>query len=125
MSESKGQDDDVRKGAKLEMEGSGECAGGNTAARGVYSMYLTNSQAATFIAAISPNAARNILEDLGVRPIDFGSGRGRGLRWVKDEIIIAMDKRRFGKKLLKAPKKSVAWDTNAVLQATYGHTQAQ
>jgi hypothetical protein len=97
----------------------------NTAARGVYSMYLTNSQAATFIAAISPNAARKILEDLGVRPIDFGSGRGRGLRWVKDEIIIAMDKRRFGKKLLKAQKKPVDWELNGVLKAVHGHPQTQ
>ena len=85
--------------------------------------YLSTAEAAEFISARTQEAARKILADLGVTPIDFGPGRGRGLRWPKDEIVIAMDKRRFGKAAPKTPRQGVEWTVQAVLQAVHGRPQ--
>lgn len=38
----------------------------------------------------SPGVAASILEARGVRPIDFGMGRGRGRRWLESAVKQAM-----------------------------------
>lgn len=84
-------------------------------------MYMTTSQAATFIAARTPNAAKKMLEELGVRPISMGPGKGRGYRWVKDEIVIAMNERRFGKGQQTTQRRPIALDIGEMLAGVYGN----
>lgn len=87
-------------------------------------MYIRTAKAREIIDADTDEAARKILEGLGVVPVDFGPGRGRGLRWPKDEIIIAMDKRRFGVKRPLPAQKRVEWTRELVVAAVHGDTKA-
>lgn len=40
---------------------------------------------------MSENVARELLESYGVRPIDLGPGRGRGLRWHRGAVRSVID----------------------------------
>ena len=44
--------------------------------------------------SMSPNAAAALLQEKGVYPINFGLGRGRGLRWLEsavDAVLVEMN----------------------------------
>lgn len=56
-------------------------------------MLLTTAEASILL-TLSERAAVNLLQEIGVRPIDLG-GR-RGLRWYRDEILDALEKKRRG-----------------------------
>jgi len=65
---------------------------------------LTIAQAAGLLGLKTAEAARNLLRELGVRPIDLGLGRGRGHRYYQHEILAALEGRR---QQPKAPAKRV------------------
>lgn len=64
---------------------------------------LITTQEALEITGIPASKFAAIMERHGVIPIDFGRGRGNGLRWVKDDVMKALV---CG--LLGRPRKEVA-----------------
>lgn len=42
------------------------------------------------ILGTSPGVAASILSNMGVQPIDFGFGRGRGPRWLESAVTAAI-----------------------------------
>lgn len=67
---------------------------------------LTIAQAAAFLGFKTDDAARNLLTELGVKPIPLGLGRARGHRYYQHEILAALESRRDAtpKKPSRKPK---------------------
>lgn len=56
----------------------------------------------------TPRAARTTLDNLKLCPVNLGPGRGKGLRWYRSEILVALDDSRKN----PVPKKKRAKTTS-------------
>lgn len=89
------------------------------------STLLTIAQAAELLSFKTSDATRNLLRELGVRPIDLGLGRGRGHRYYRHEILAALENRRStpAKKAQRKPKPA-ALDAMSYYAASTGEAKA-
>jgi hypothetical protein len=89
-------------------------------------LLLTTKEAQELLRRRTPEATIALLEELCVKPVPLGQGRGRGYLWYEQEILEALDKRRGGRKAKSsASGQPIAWNTGSVLEAVYGHQKAQ
>lgn len=69
---------------------------------------LTAQEAADFLRLKDPETAKKKLKQWGVQPYYLGRGRGAGYRYVKDEIIEALETTRVSQGQKKKTKKEKA-----------------
>lgn len=68
-------------------------------------LFLNKRQIAEALGT-SPGVASTILSERGVSPVDFGRGRGRGLRWYGPAVDVAMRQIHDEAQVKNSPKSS-------------------